>query len=58
MLLISLIFMLAFPLGRVTGATALRGLGIPPGQSQFQIVLLAPHQYEIKQGRRCCIAGF
>jgi len=33
--------------------TALGGLGIPHGQQQFQIVLLASHQYETKQGRRC-----
>jgi len=50
--------MSAFPLGRVMGATALRGLGIPPGQPQFQIVLLVPHQYEIKQGREYCMADF
>jgi len=58
MLIISFIFMSAFPLGRVMGATALRGLGIPPGQPQFQIVLLVPHQYEIKQGREYCMADF
>ena len=47
-----------FPLGRVTEATALGGLGIPPCQPKFQIVLLAPHQYGIKQGRRYSIAVF
>jgi len=52
MLFTSFIFMLAFRLGRVTGAPAL-GLKIPHGQQQFQIVLLAPHQYETKKGRRC-----
>jgi len=31
----------AFPLGRAAGAAALVGLGIPHGQQQFQIVLLA-----------------
>jgi len=36
---------------RVAGATALGGLGIPHSQQQFQIVLLAPHQHETKQGR-------
>ena len=40
MLFISFIFMPAFPLGRVTGATSIGGLGIPDGQQQFQIVLL------------------
>jgi len=34
----------AFRVGRVAWATALGGLGIPHGQQQFQIVLLAPHQ--------------
>jgi len=37
-----------FPLGRDTGAAALE-LGIP----HVQLVLLAPHQDETKQGRRC-----
>jgi len=46
-------FMSAFPLGRVAGAAAPEGLGIPHGQQQFQIVLLAPHQDGTKQGRRC-----
>jgi len=53
MLLISFIFTLAFRLGRVAGATALGGRGRPHGEQQFQIVLLAPHQDETKQGRRC-----
>jgi len=46
MLLISFIFMLTFPLGRIAGAAAaaLEGLGTHHGQQQFQIVLLAPHQ--------------
>jgi len=37
----------------VAGAPALGELKIPHGQQQFQIVLLAPHQDETKQGRRC-----
>jgi len=41
------------PLGRVAGTAALGGLGIPHGQQQFNIFLLAPHQDGIKQGRRC-----
>jgi len=49
----SFIFMPAFPLGRVAGATAPEGLGIPRDQQQFQIVLLAPHHDGTKQGRRC-----
>jgi len=53
MLFIPFIFMLAFPLGRVAVTAALEGLGIPHGQQQFQMVLLAPHQDETKQGRRC-----
>jgi len=53
MLFISFIFMLAFRLGEIAGATALGGLGIPHSQQQFQIVLLAPHQDETKQGWRC-----
>jgi len=53
MLFISFIFMPAFPLGRVAGATTLRGRGIPHGQQQFQTVLMAPHQDGTKQGRRC-----
>jgi len=48
----SFIFMPAFLIGRVAGATAL-GLGIPRDQQQFQIVLLAPHQDWTKEGRRC-----
>jgi len=44
--------MLAFPLGRVEGAAALGGHGIPYGQQLIQIVLLAPHQDETKQGWR------
>jgi len=47
-----IIFMPAFPLRRVTRATALGGLEIPHGQQQFQIVLLGPHQDETKQGLR------
>jgi len=34
-------------------ARALGGLKIPHGQQKFQIVLLAPHQDETKQCRRC-----
>ena len=49
----SLILMLAFRLGRVAGATAPGGLGIPHSHLQFHIVLLAPRQDETKQGRRC-----
>jgi len=41
----------AFPLGG-RGAEALGRLGIPHGQQQFQIVLLAPHRDETKQGGR------
>jgi len=52
MIVISFIFKHAFPLGRVAAVAALEGLGIPHGQQQFQIVLLAPHQDETKQGRR------
>jgi len=44
MLFISFIFMLVFRLGRVAGATARGGLGIPHSQQQFQTVLLDPHQ--------------
>jgi len=48
----SFIFMPAFPLGRVAGAAALRGLEMPQhGQQQFQVILLAPRQYRTKQGR-------
>jgi len=39
MLLISFIFVPAFPLGRGAGAAALGGLGIPHGQQEFQIIL-------------------
>jgi len=46
MLLISVIFMLAFPLRRVAGVAALGGLRISHGQQQFQNDLLAPHQDE------------
>jgi len=55
MLFISFIFMPGFPLVRValTRATALAELGIPHGQQQFQIVLMAPHQNGTNQGRRC-----
>jgi len=53
MLLISLIFMPAFPLRRVAAVATHGGFGIPHGQQQFQIVLLAPHQDGTKQGRRC-----
>ena len=42
-----------FALGRVAGATSIGQLGIPPGQQQFQIVLLVPHKNGTKQGRRC-----
>ena len=34
-------------------AAVVGGLGIPDGQQQFQIVLLAPQQDGTKQGRRC-----
>jgi len=40
--------MTAFPRGRIAGAAALGGLGIPHGQQLFQIVMLAPHQDETK----------
>jgi len=43
----------AFPLRRVAGAEALRGLEISHGQRQFLVNLLAPHQKGTKQGRRC-----
>ena len=48
----SFIFMPAFPIRRVVGAAARRGLGIPHGQQQSQIILLTPHQDGTKQGRR------
>ena len=51
MLVISFIFMPAFPRGMVAEDAA-AGLGISHGQQQFQIDLLAPHQDEAKQGRR------
>jgi len=35
------------------GAATLRGIEIPHGQQQSQVVLLAPHHDGIKQGRRC-----
>jgi len=54
MLFFSFTVMPAFPLGKVEGATALGGRGIPHGQQQVQIVLLAPHQDRTKQGRRRC----
>ena len=50
-----LIFVPSFPLGRVAGAEALGGPGIPHDQQQSQIVLLATHQDGIKQGRRCTV---
>jgi len=53
MLFISFIFMPDFPLRRVAEATVPGELGIPHGQQQFQIVLLAPHQDRTKQGWRC-----
>ena len=53
MLFISFIFIPAFLLGWVAEAEALGGLGISLGQQHFQIVLLALHQNETKQGRRC-----
>ena len=45
----------AFPLGRVTAEAALARLEIPPGQQQFQVALLAPHQDKTKQGQRCTV---
>jgi len=42
-----------FSLGRLAGAAVLGGFGIPHGQQKFHIVLLAPHQDQTKQGRRC-----
>jgi len=51
MLFISFIFIPAFPL-RVAGAAALGGLAMPNGQQQFQMVLLALHHNETKQGQR------
>jgi len=42
-----------FPLGRFAWATSTGELGIPQGQQQFQVVLLAPHQDGTKQGLRC-----
>jgi len=53
MLFISFIFMPDFPLGRVAGSTSTGELGMPHGQQQFLIVLLAPHQDRTKQGWRC-----
>jgi len=58
MLFISFIFMPDFPLGMVAGATSIGELGIPHGQQQFQIVLLAPHQYGTNQGWRCCYSTY
>jgi len=40
------------PLGRVAWATSTGELGKAHSQQQFKIVLLAPHQDGIKQGRR------
>jgi len=48
-----LIFVPAFPLGRVAGAATLGGFEKPHDQQQFQTVLLAPHQDGTKQGQRC-----
>jgi len=42
-----------FSLWWVPWAAALGELGIPHGQQQFQIILLAPHQDGTQQGRRC-----
>ena len=53
MLFISFFFMPDFPPGRVAGAAFTGELGMPHGQQQFWIVLLAPHQDGTKQGRRC-----
>jgi len=53
MLSISFIFIPAFSLRRVAGAAAIGGLAMPNGQQQFQMVLLALHHDETKQGRRC-----
>ena len=35
------------------GIFGLRGFGIPRGQQQVQIFLLAPHHGRTKQGRKC-----
>jgi len=55
MLFIPFIFIHAFPRGRVAAVTALGGLAILRDQLQSKIVLLAPHQDETKQGRRCTV---
>jgi len=49
----SRIFIPAFPLGSVVGATSLGGLEIPQCFQQFQIVLLAPHKDGTKKSWRC-----
>ena len=46
----SFIFMPIFLLVRVAGTTALRGLEIPHGQQQFQVMLLAPHPVPSPRG--------
>jgi len=52
-LIYTLTFVPAFPLGRVARTAALGGPEIPHDQQHFQKVLLALHQDENKQGRRC-----
>jgi len=52
----SLIFVSAFPLGAVAWEAAPRGPEILHDQQQFQIVQLDPHQDRTKQGRRCSYA--
>jgi len=53
MLFISFIFHARFSSRGGGGSVALGGLPMPNGQQQFQMVLLALHHDEAKQGRRC-----
>ena len=48
-----LIFVPAFPLGRVAAVAALGGLEIPHGQQQSQVVPPNPHHDGTKQDRSC-----
>jgi len=46
-------FSCCFSFGESCKGSSPRGPGIPRDQQQSQIVLVAPHQEGIKQGRRC-----
>jgi len=48
----SFIYVTPFPLGRVAGTAAPGGVEISCSYQQSHVVLLAPNQCEIKQGRR------